>query len=162
MKSLNLTHQPARYTRPAGALRTGFTVLATGLSIIASLNCASTQKMSAQDETQFISAVLNGRTGVDAKDRRGETALMLAARQGNPETVGQLLKHDADPNAKDKGGRTVLMYAAVSGNMETISLLLEYGGDVNAKDKAGKTALDYAKENNRTETADILRANMTQ
>jgi ankyrin repeat protein len=154
MKPLNLTHTSVRGTLP-GALRTGFTVLATGLALMAVPNCASTKKLSAQDETKFIDAALSGRNNANAKNRNGETALMIASSRGHTETVRLLLGYEADVDATDERGETALMGAAANGRTETVSLLLEYGADMTVKDKDGWTAQDFAKD---SATAAILRA----
>ena len=95
----------------------------------------------------------------DAK--RGVTALMAAARDGDSQTIQTLLDNKAGINMQDKNGRTALMVAltALRGpNILTllndheptpnqaIQILLDNGVDINAQDKDGLTALMMAVE----------------
>ena len=86
---------------------------------------------------------------VNAKDKGGMTALMVAAALNNPEVILALVRAGADMNAKNRYGMTALMLAAVrvtafNGNPEVIHTLLKAGADIFAKDNNGQTVLDYA------------------
>ena len=56
---------------------------------------------------------------VNAKDERGYTALMSAAKSGNFTVVNFLMDKGADADAKSNSGDTVLMFAAKSGISES-------------------------------------------
>lgn len=78
----------------------------------------------------------------DARNDEQRTALMIAARNAQPESVKALLAAGANPNAKDSSGRTALMLA--SGyvfNYLSVKELIKAGADVNAKSKEGESAL---------------------
>src|SRR5439155_3921146 len=80
--------------------------------------------------------------GADANSRspEGETALMTAARTGNPAAVRLLLARGADPNAREGWlGQTALMWAAAENHPAMVELLLGAGADPNV---AGKTYPD--------------------
>ena len=55
-------------------------------------------------------------------------ALMIAAINGDTETVEMLIDRGADVNGKDKDGRTALMIAEEFGETEIVNLLREKGG----------------------------------
>jgi ankyrin repeat protein len=80
---------------------------------------------------------------INARNRLeyGETALMGAARFGDPATIQLLLDNGADLKARTKTGDTVLMFAIPQGYVDNVKLLLDNGADVNAANKYGQTAL---------------------
>ena len=83
---------------------------------------------------------------VNARDKFGMTALMMALDSTNPEVIDLLVKLGADVNARDTSlGRTILMLAAQGNNTELIERLVRLGADVNARDKyQRRTALMWA------------------
>ncbi len=85
-----------------------------------------------------VSALVDAGAQVDAMDRSGQTALLLAAARRDTETVRFLLSKGADPNLK-----TPLIHAvrADRGDPGTIRLLLERGADPDARVPSLGTAL---------------------
>lgn len=55
----------------------------------------------------------------------GQTALMLAVRHGNKDTVALLLEASADCNLQDKEGSTALMAACEHGHIDIVRILLD-------------------------------------
>lgn len=94
---------------------------------------------------------------VNARDRDGYTALLIAAEKGDPEMADLLIEKGADVNAKDKDGYTALMYVAYSGNLEIAKVLIKNGADVKAKDKDGWTALMIARMGKKTDITELLK-----
>lgn len=112
---------------------------------------------------------------LDARSRNGDTALMLAAYNGNIAGVRALLDKGAEPNqtgwtalhyaatvgrndivqllldrsayidAESPNQTTPIMMAARGGHILTVKLLLDEGADLTLKNGAGMTALDFAK-----------------
>ena len=87
---------------------------------------------------------------VDARDRYGQTALMLAARGGHTDVVRWLAAHGADLNHSAKFGLTALMLAVVFGRGEAARALIEAGAALEPRGTgapgfSGKTALDLAR-----------------
>ena len=85
-------------------------------------------------------------TDVFAKNELGQTALMLAAQNGQTDLCNSLIDKGAEINAKDNGGKTSLSYAIVSyqlgeSTIDTARLLMERGADVNVKYNFGTTPL---------------------
>ena len=93
---------------------------------------------------------------VNATDKYGSTALMLAALSGTAEDVKVLLDAGADVNARNKGGMTSLMSAAGFGAAESVKVLLGAGADVNARTKTGQTSLIYAVAFGNPESVKVL------
>jgi ankyrin repeat protein len=86
---------------------------------------------------------------VDAKDRHGQTSLMLAAHAGHREIVQILIDHRADLNVTAKFGLSALMLAVIAGHEEVARLLARAGADLSlqgtgAPGFANQTASDLA------------------
>jgi uncharacterized protein len=134
-----------------------------------------------------LDALLAANAQVDARNRYGETALMLAALKGNLDMAKKLRARGA---ALDFPGWTPLIYAATGGNADMVAFLLDQGAkidgtspngtsalmmavrehhmdcaqtllrrgaNVNLRNQAGASALDYALQGNETEFAQRLR-----
>lgn len=78
---------------------------------------------------------------VNARSKRGETALMASAVTGMADE--DLLNAGADVNAVNDVGMTALMLLVQRGNPDELATLLKAGADPLKKDAAGRTALDY-------------------
>jgi uncharacterized protein len=86
---------------------------------------------------------------VDARDRYGQTALMLAAHAGHVAVVERLLAAGADMDVTAKYGLSALMLAVLAGHVEVARLLARAGADLRLRGTgapgfAGKTAQDLA------------------
>ncbi|HLX94467.1 MAG TPA: ankyrin repeat domain-containing protein [Verrucomicrobiae bacterium] len=71
----------------------------------------------------------------------GQTALGLAATNGDVEIVAALLEAGADPNRPDGKQKPPLYRAASAGHTRVVEKLLQGGADPNAKDDVGYTAI---------------------
>ena len=89
------------------------------------------------EETELLEAGVN----VNARSKRGETALMASAVTGMADE--DLLKAGADVNAVNDVGMTALMLLVQRGDPDEIKILLKAGADARKKDASGRTALDY-------------------
>ena len=78
---------------------------------------------------------------MDASDADGDTALIIAARCNQLETVKLLLKRKADPRVQNELGCTALHAAARNGHLEVARLFIGNCSVMNACDNAGHTAL---------------------
>ena len=102
-------------------------------------------------DVQFVLDLLGQGTDVDARDRYGNTALMLAAHAGQREVVETLIAHRANLDVTAKFGLSALMLALVAGHAEVARLLAKAGADLSVRGTgapgfAGKTAYDLAVE----------------
>ena len=111
------------------------------------------RKLSKQSVRQWCYKAVD----VDARNKKGETALIEAARRGHYEIVRLLVYEGADVNAasnifdsiiinnngtRDKcGGYTSLILAAMLGHFDIARLLIDAGADIDAVDVCGETPL---------------------
>jgi ankyrin repeat protein len=93
---------------------------------------------------------------INARDKDGSTALMVASEKGDIEMAQFLIQNGADVNAKNIDSYTALMYVAYKGNLEIAELLIKHKADVNARDKDGWTALRYASIQGRNDIMKLL------
>ncbi len=119
--------------------------------------------------TQIQQLIAQG-ADVNAMDKAGKTALMIASGKGDLEAVNVLLKTPGiDLNRKDNGalGLTALMSAAWKNNLPVVKALVAAGADPYLKTKDDSTALTFAqahKEKNPAliaffiDTAEVRRA----
>ena len=88
-----------------------------------------------------VSAMVKAAVDVNARSKRGETALMASAAMGMADE--DLLSAGADVNAVNDVGMTALMLLVQHGSPDEIRTLLKAGADARKKDSEGRTALDY-------------------
>ena len=93
---------------------------------------------------------------VDAKDDKGDTALIIAAGRGDEDYTAYLLNKGADPNASGKGGDTPLIAAARIGYDQGVEWLLGSGAKVDTANRMGETALIVAVQQRRTPVVKLL------
>jgi hypothetical protein len=108
---------------------------------------------------QQVQQAINVGADVNARDKEGETPLIVAAaHNGNPEVITNLLKAGADVNAQESTfGATAILIAAGYNNLDVINVLLKAGADINAKSSLGFTPLMFAAEfNTNPEVINVL------
>ena len=71
---------------------------------------------------------------------------MLAAREGNNDSIRALLAAGAAVDAHDASGQTALSYASGSGHAEAVELLVLAGADVQEAMKAGEVTVEPRKK----------------
>jgi len=107
------------------------------------------------DDAKTVSDLL--KRGMDANTsdpERGETGLMIAARENAMKVFNVLLRHpDTDIEFKARNGDTALMIAAYKGNKTAVEALLAKGAEVN---RPGWTALHYAAAAGNNEIVGLL------
>ncbi|MES2986655.1 MAG: ankyrin repeat domain-containing protein [Pseudomonadota bacterium] len=84
------------------------------------------------------------------QDRRGNTALILAAGRAWMQGVEILLRYKANVNLANASGETALIRAVQVHDLEVATALLNAGADPDRTDNiSGKSARDYAREGTR-------------
>ena len=111
-------------------------------------------------ENVLLSLVAIGDVDVNATDKDGATALILAAEKGHSRVANVLLGiAGIDVNATDKEGATALIIAAEKGHSRVANILLGIDDiDVNAAMSDGATALYVAVQNGHIEVTRMLLA----
>ncbi len=94
---------------------------------------------------ELMNFLISRRADVNLYNAKGETPLMLVARNANvikPAFV--LVENDAKLDVRDSRGYTALMHAAEAGNKVLANFLMAAGADTSIKNRTGQTALDLA------------------
>jgi uncharacterized protein len=109
-----------------------------------------------------VSDLLDRGIDVDARDRYGQTGLMLAAHAGHGEVVATLVHHRANLNITAKFGLSALMLAIIAGHTEIARLLAKAGADLSIRGTgapgfADKTAYDLAVARGMQEVSEELK-----
>lgn len=112
-------------------------------------------------DTDIVRDLLERGVDANARDRYGQTAVMLAAHDGHLSTVNLLIEHGADLNVTAKYGLSAVMLAVVAGHEEIALVLARAGADLTLKGTgapgfAGKTAADLARERGWSQLAIAL------
>lgn len=100
-----------------------------------------------------LTALLQRGFDPDTVDEQGNSLLMLAAREGNPDAVAALLKFRPRLGRRNAVGDSALMLAVLKGESAVVKLLLDAGAPVNHD---GWTPLMYAAFEGRTEILERL------
>lgn len=107
-------------------------------------------------KTEEISNLLDQGAAVNAADKDGVTALMIAAQNNHFSFTQQLINRGADIIISNKYGGTALMRAAGKGHVEIVRFLIEKGANVNKMSNTGFTALLAAASNGYLEVVITL------
>ena len=104
-----------------------------------------------------VSMLLLHDADVDARNAKGNTALILACLQPqNDEVVQLLLEKGADVDRQSDRGNTALIGAALYGHDPTVRLLLDRRADPDLQDEHGNTALHCACSKGRDLVVQLL------
>ncbi|KAL3446074.1 ankyrin repeat-containing domain protein [Aspergillus insuetus] len=90
-----------------------------------------------------ISTLLKAGIPIEARDGKGDTALLIAARRSFERTRA-LLECGADPNARGADGTTPLHNCSSHRDPEIYTLLINAGADIASKDASRQTPLHRA------------------
>jgi ankyrin repeat protein len=101
-------------------------------------------------DVEDVRAMLQVGRDPNAKDRYGQTAVMLAAVRGHTAVVRLLVEAGADLDVTAKYGLSALMLAVVNHRRDVVDVLVGGGADRTLRGTdagfAGKTALDLAED----------------
>jgi ankyrin repeat protein len=116
------------------------------------------QQALARGDLAEIDRLLAEGAEVDARDRYGQTGLLIAARLGHLDVVRRLVGHGADLNRTAKFRLSPLMFAAMNGHADIVRLLVEAGADVSLEGSgapgfANRTAAGLARARGDEELA---------
>ncbi|AFY00840.1 ankyrin repeat domain-containing protein [Bdellovibrio bacteriovorus] len=94
--------------------------------------------------------------GIEIRNFKGHTLLMLAAYNNQHEAAELLIDHGADVNSTDDMGNSVLMGVCFKGHANMAELLLSSGARMEEKNPHGMTALDLARVFGRKDVVSLL------
>lgn len=107
---------------------------------------------------EMVQLLLQQDARPDERDRKGNTALVVATRRQHKGIVNVLLYYKADPDIAGENGDVPLMVAVNHNNLEILNQLIEAGADLNATDYTGRTALAIAREGRNRRMAEAIEA----
>jgi serine/threonine-protein phosphatase 6 regulatory ankyrin repeat subunit B len=111
-----------------------------------------------RDNAPAVKLLASRGANIEARDRKGLTALMCAARWGHSEGVVALLDAGANIEAVDGNGWSALMWAAFKGQSEMAAFLLDRGAVLETRDIDGRTPLILAAMKGHEKTVTLLLA----
>jgi ankyrin repeat protein len=115
-------------------------------------------KAVAAGDIRKLETLIGQGADVNAANKEGETALMVAGLEGRFDVAKLLVEKGADVNAKDSVGANALHYAALGGSLDIIKYLVEKGADTRARTKYGDTAASISEMKGRRDAAEFLKA----
>jgi ankyrin repeat protein len=144
--------------KPSMILAIVFVTLASFAPMAAAqdMNGISLHKAAARDDAATIKALLSKGAAIDARDSRGQTALLVATRANRIEAAKALIEAGADVNAKDNIEDSPYLYAGARGHLEILKMTLAHGADLKSTNRYGGTALIPASERGHVETVRTL------
>ena len=121
-------------------------------------------------DTALMIAAFNGDTKAALElidkgaeiNRPGWTALHYASAVGNLVVIRKLIENSAYIDAESPNKTTPLMMAARAGHLSSVQLLIDEGADVTAKNELGLNAIDFAKSQNHIAIITLLERHVKQ
>ena len=108
---------------------------------------------------EVLQTIIDHGVNVNATNKKGHTALMMASEFGHLDDIHVLLKAGAQPNITDVYGNTCLHFPVIQGrHIEVLEAIIDHGVDVNASNKKGQTALMIATEKGNIDALNVLKA----
>jgi ankyrin repeat protein len=115
-------------------------------------------------DTALMIAAFNGDTKAALElidkgaeiNRPGWTALHYACAVGNLAVIRKLIENSAYIDAESPNKTTPLMMAARGGHLSSVQFLIDEGADVTAKNELGLNAIDFAKSQNHIAIISLL------
>jgi len=107
------------------------------------------------DEPGVRQALRDG-AAPNARNRLGETALLVALKNDRLRIAEQMIDAGTDVNLAAVNGVTPLMAAAHSGQSEIVRSLIAKGADPNTVDRLKKNAMTYAAGQGQTSVVQLL------
>jgi ankyrin repeat protein len=122
----------------------------------AAMNETSLHAAAAKGDVAGIQKLLSEGAAIDARDRTGATALLVATHGNQIAAAKVLIDAGADVNAKDNIDDSPYLYAGARGHLEILKMTLSYGADLKSTNRYGGTALIPAAERGHVETVRTL------
>ena len=111
-----------------------------------------------EGRSEIVKALIDAGADVNVKNKKGQTALIVATREGRSEVVKILLAAGANVNAKQNRYQTAFMVAVIENRPKIAKMLLAAGANVGARDGRNMTPLMVAASEGHTEFVQMLLA----
>ena len=99
----------------------------------------------------YLNYLIASGADTNLRDRKGETAMLIAAGNGRADLIEILKKGGGNVNLANSSGETPLIRAVQHRDLSTVRTLLNLGADPDQADViAGMSARDYAKQDTRS------------
>lgn len=118
-------------------------------------DASALHQAAADNDVAAVRALLSAGAEIDARDRKGRTALLVATH-GNKVEAAALIEAGANVNAKDDIDDSPYLYAGARGHLEILKMTLAHGADLESTNRYGGTALIPAAERGHVETVRTL------
>ncbi len=107
-------------------------------------------------DPKTLNETLRAGVEIDARDARGQTALLLAVEAGHTAIARALMERGASVNVQAANQDTPWLLAGASGRTEILELMLERGPDLSIRNRFGGNALIPACERGHVATVRLL------
>ena len=121
-------HTPAYYAILSGRTRLADLLLQQGADVDASKLLLEAAHQNIPDRDAIIFLAAHG-ADLEARDAKGDTALIIAIRQGNHRLARHLVAEGADVNARDAEGKRAIEIAKQAGLRDIAQLLKRQGAE---------------------------------
>jgi ankyrin repeat protein len=121
-----------------------------------SVNEIKLHAAAAKNDIAAIRELLSNGTDINARDRSGRTALLIATHGNRIDAARVLIDAGADVNEKDDIEDSPYLYAGARGHLEILRMTLAHGADLESTNRYGGTALIPAAERGHVETVRTL------
>lgn len=132
--------------------------LANGAEMVTPLMAVCSSSTSDRDQrlVECAALLLDRGQNVNARQRQGITALMLAAKYGKTGLVRLLMDKGAEKDMVDSQGWSALMFGVDGGRGDVARVLLESGADTTLLSSDGQRAADIAGSNSFSAIQDLV------
>lgn len=103
-----------------------------------------TPSLTDEQRLELLEALLTRGANTEAKDKDGNTALLLAAKGSCNQCVQRLIEAEANVNAQSLEHQTPLLLAVSNANLTSAKLLLKAGAGLRVKNAQGEGVLHLA------------------
>ena len=114
------------------------------LSLFGSAPAGNVAAAAGADKADTVTLLLGSGSSANDTDENGNTGLINAARNNNPDIAQALLNHGAQLDLRDRLGKSALHWAAERNSLDVMRLLLAAKANVDPQDLQGKTPLMLA------------------
>ena len=107
-------------------------------------------------DVNLVTEILKTNPNLELKDKKGRTALMVAAYQVDNEIANLLISAGSNVNTQDDMLNSPFLFAGADGNVPLLNSCLSHGADFKVFNRYGGTALIPAAEKGHLEVVQIL------